>query len=89
MSNLPTDKYTIFMVNTDLMPKNQYLDLINANFTVFTDTLGEYGADPHLAFDIDDACKSHEKFLEQVEKMNERDYDKEVERLSEMGAEGV
>ncbi len=85
MSNLPTDKYAIFMVNTEMMTQEQYKDLANANFIVFEGTETDRQANPEDFSDsLDKSFRDHEQFLEEVKQQN-----KDIDHRMEMGEEGV
>lgn len=85
MSNLPTDKYTIFMVDTDMMTPEQYKDLANANSTVLEVNFSDMANYPFIEFPtFDKAFEKHEQFLEEVKEQN-----KEIDKRMELGEEGV
>lgn len=85
MPNLTTDKYTVFMIDTDIMTPEQYKDLANANHVIFECPLTDVAANiVKFTDDVDKSFREHELFLEEVKSQN-----KEIDRRMELGEEKI
>jgi hypothetical protein len=71
MSNLLTDKYSIFIVNTELMDMNELLQLQNANYTLFeSDMTTKAENEDDFSDDMEKAINNHEQMLEELKELD-------------------